>query len=367
MESSKVLSARMRDWLLERTQIASGSHAGAVVGWLGDGMRPDYAYPEITGYYLSWLGFLETATKPSRGRYAPSRDDALTWLNGQLTETSGFPTRVYFDGGHRVDADWRNWASFCFDAGMIYRGVSSIPSAQRSAAAAELEKRTADVLFSFVGRDGSWISCLPHGGREMPRRWSTEPGEHLVKVAGGVLAVAGEEGAVDQRLLAPAEATLARYLGTLANAPVTLTHPRLYALEGLLQSLTGGFLNVRRELLEAYRAVAAHALDGRLLEDCSTSQSPVRSDVIAQLLRVGCVLVSRGDLDTDHCPQLARLAAAVARFVDGSGGVRFTETEPDTVKQLNVWCTMFGHQALEFHSRIEQGLAIPDEWVRVLV
>jgi len=48
----------LTSWLLgDRAQVASGTHAGAVTGWVDREGRASYVYPEITGYYLQWLAW----------------------------------------------------------------------------------------------------------------------------------------------------------------------------------------------------------------------------------------------------------------------------------------------------------------------
>src|SRR6266446_5666404 len=53
------LHVAIADWLLHsNVRIRSGRHAGAIAGWLNEHGEPEFAYPEITGYYLSWLAFV---------------------------------------------------------------------------------------------------------------------------------------------------------------------------------------------------------------------------------------------------------------------------------------------------------------------
>ena len=50
---------RIATWLLSSgIQFQTGPESGAVAGWLEANGKPSFAYPEITGYYLTCLGFM---------------------------------------------------------------------------------------------------------------------------------------------------------------------------------------------------------------------------------------------------------------------------------------------------------------------
>ena len=73
--ATDVALARLQHWLSFGPAIVSdGPHAGAVAGRIAADGRPEYAYPEIAGYFLTWLAFLArtgSLQEPAR-RLAPA-------------------------------------------------------------------------------------------------------------------------------------------------------------------------------------------------------------------------------------------------------------------------------------------------------
>lgn len=371
-------AARLRAWLLDHPRLAEGPHAGGVVGDTG---TDAYVYPEIAGYYLTWLAFLattepepepksDTDTEPGTGpaagppagpadaaRIAEARDATVRWLNGELGRPDGPRTRCHLTATPGAAADWRNHARFTFDLGMVHRGAAAATGPGTQA----LLERTAELLDGMRDADGSWTGCRPHGAAApLPERWSTVPGPHLLKAAGGVLALAAPGHA--PTVLAAARETLARHAPGLAAELPTMSHPGLYALEGLLQAESAGHREHLDELLTGYHRLAAQP-GGVPREYADLPDSRVRSDVVAQLLRVGCVLADRGELDGAERAALDRLAALLADRVGPDGALPFE----DGGAYGNTWCAMFAHQALAFHARLTAGRPIPDAWVRLLV
>ncbi|MFD9793381.1 hypothetical protein ACFWXK_20810 [Streptomyces sp. NPDC059070] len=359
-------SAVLESWLLDRPQLRTGPHAGGVLGGTGDDTATAYAYPEITGYYLTWLAFLETTRDaPDTGAVEERRAAAVAWLAEQLAAPGGPRTRSFLGAGD--GADWRNSALFSFDLGMVYRGACATGTGGGPAdgtAAHRLRERTGAALDGLRDPDGAWAACVPLPGRAAPpARWSTVPGPHLLKVAGGVLALTPADEMPSVR--SAARATLARHATGLAADLPAMSHPALYALEGLLQAEAGGHREHHGELVAAYRLLSDRAADGVLREEHGRPGSQVRTDVLAQLLRIGCVLAGRDELDAAGAEQLDAVAAALVEHIGEDGGLPFTRAESGSLH--NTWCAMFAHQALAFHDRLTAGRAIPDSWIRLLV
>ncbi|WP_405976938.1 hypothetical protein [Streptomyces sp. NBC_00158] len=366
-------SARLRAWLLDHPRLAEGPHAGGVMGDTGTAA---YVYPEIAGYYLTWLAFLTatdqdphpdttpadtTPADPARtadaAPTAAAREATVRWLTGELGRPDGPRTRCHLTATPEAAADWRNHARFTFDLGMVHRGAAAAPGPGTAA----LLARTADLLDAMRAPDGSWLGARPHpGAAPLPERWSTTSGPHLLKAAGGVLALAGPGHA--PTVLAAARETVARHAPGLAARLPAMSHPGLYALEGLLQAEAAGHREHSGELLPGYLRLAAQP-DGVPREYAGRPDSRVRSDVVAQLLRIGCVLAGRGELDGAGRAALDRLAALLADRIGPDGALPFD----DGAAYGNTWCAMFAHQALAFHARITAGRPVPDAWIRLLV
>src|SRR5687767_3496439 len=118
--ATDVALARLQHWLSFGPAIATdGPHAGAVAGRIAADGRPEYAYPEIAGYFLTWLAFLArtgSLREPAR-RLAP----AIGAWHAQWLDTDA-DTRVRLRSGD--EDDWRNRAVFLFDLAMLLRGVA---------------------------------------------------------------------------------------------------------------------------------------------------------------------------------------------------------------------------------------------------
>jgi hypothetical protein len=344
---------RLERWLLQRPQLAEGPQSGAVVGT--DDARSPYAYPEITGYYLTWLDFLSATDPPRPEGTRPAAMRATTWLRAVLTAERP-RTRAYLDPARDGD-DWRNSAVFAFDVGMVLRGAAAW-----CAPADPLRDRCADLLGRLRDTDGAWLSARPlPGGGSLPERWSTRPGPHLLKVAGGALAWA--DPAAERTVADSARATLARYAPGLKASLPTMSHPSLYAMEGLLQAEHAGHTDFQDELVQAYRTLDDGCHGGAPREYVGRPTSRLRTDVLAQTLRIGCVLAGRGLLDGHRADRLPMLADRLAALVAADGGLPF---EPGDAT-ANTWCAMFAHQALRYFERFRADGPVPGEWVRRLV
>ncbi|MEG8280626.1 hypothetical protein [Streptomyces sp. AHA2] len=369
----------LADWLLDRPRVTTGPHCGGVRGSVS-GPDHDYVYPEIAGYYLTWLSFLEATDAPQAARAGAVRTQVIDWLARELAAERGPRTRRYLTRAAEPADEWRNHALFAFDLGMVHRGLAaSLPAgagAEQRDAWAPLT-RTAALLDRLRDHDGSWLACLPHPGAPAPPpRWSTTAGPHLLKVAGGVLALA--HGTGTPSLTTAATATLHRHAPGLPAGLPAMSHPALYALEGLLQAETAGHHGYRGQLEECYALLAAHVAEGVLPEYTRQPDSRVRSDVIAQMLRVGSVLASQDRLDSAGRQVLPLLARRLTAMVSPLGALPFEDggTGPAVPAASrasaapgsgNTWCAMFAHQALTFHARVAGGLPLPPEWIRLLV
>ena len=364
--------ARIRRWVLEHAQLSGGPQAGAVLGGRCPDRDREYVYPEITGYFLSWLAFADACDPVGAQETGPRRQAAISWLLRETRRPGGPRTRGRVGSATDPTDDWRNRALFAFDLGMAYRGIRAAAPAADAAPRElrelrELRDRLTRLLDSLRQPDGSWLSCLPRGlgagaRAPLPERWSTRPGPHLLKAAGGVLALAPPS--EDRSAVRAAEATLSRHAPELVRNLPDMSHPALYALEGLLQAELAGHTAHHDDLLAGYRQLTRHTADGVLHEVSASPTSRVRSDVLAQLVRVGCVLYGNGALDEEERGRLDMLAAALTGHVDSDGGVRFDLAD---ASHHNVWCALFAHQALVFHRHVGAGLPVPGDWVRLLV
>jgi len=113
------VAAAIARWLLKsKIVIREGPHRGAVAGWL-DGGSPSFAYPEVTGYYLSWLASL-SQTEVCPIKFERQATDAMTWFShiatGELPLFDPIPLNP-------KQEDCETAPSFTFDSRCGARGI----------------------------------------------------------------------------------------------------------------------------------------------------------------------------------------------------------------------------------------------------
>ncbi|MBV8812369.1 MAG: hypothetical protein JO033_27170 [Acidobacteriaceae bacterium] len=312
-------------------------------------------YGESTGYFLT-CGAFAVAAGANRRRWEERLRLSEAWLR-TLWSNPLPQTRHYLSAVN----DWRNHAVFTFDCAIMLRGLAS----RESEGAQSARRAIMEQLSRHIGDDGTLLSHFLSTGNALPTRWSTAPGPYLVKAAAALLSTQDS----NSEIRAAAERTVRRWQNFYATHELAGDlHPLLYYLEGLF------LLSVLREptecaapntLLSVYtKVLLLQRSDGSLPQNVEDPDSASRADVIAQALRLGCLLLSAGYLRQSLWMQrLERLAHCLETFIDESGGVRFQHTD-GTSSQLNVWCTIFSYQALLLYGRIRHGHRIEEPLVR---
>jgi len=332
-------------WLLNVAQSKSGPHAGAVAGCVSISGAPSYVYPEIAGYYLSWLAWRARQDGPSP-QLAEHAAGAQRWLARWLA-MPGPPTRVHLDG---TCEDWRNHARFAFDIAMVLRGLGAAAAVEIVTPDTAVVAGVCRELVRLVGDDGALLACVADPGTTLPDRWSTRRGPFLAKAAAGILRAATQLPDVPAAVTRAAEKTFHASVAALAREPHRESHPLLYAFEGVLNlPKHARFHDTLPVVAAQFDILLAQAgNDGHLPETLGavSGRGPSRVDVIAQAVRVGYLLAAH----RPQCPPdrvaLARLRQALSRQVRAHGGVAFARSVAPA--QANVWATMFADQALAF-------------------
>ena len=141
------------DAWLAGTSVVTG--AGAVAGVVDDD-RPRYWYPEIAGYYLSYLATLDCADQRAAR--------IVGWLRRWWSAPgSARETRIAAPG-RTAGEDWRNRWLFSFDLAMIVRGLGCHPGLSEAVALREeIAAGSASVSCGGTGRS------LPSTDRRCPR------------------------------------------------------------------------------------------------------------------------------------------------------------------------------------------------------
>jgi hypothetical protein len=322
------MAALISNWLLtSMIVIPEGPHHGAVAGWLDVDGSPGFAYPEITGYYLSWLSSLSRSGNIC-GDIRRAGANAIDWF-GRIAQGE-LPLLTRYHSNPEND-DWRNRAVFTFDLAMAARGISD----SREIVSGGTGAQTLQWLQNLLSEACKAREALPvyiQARCELPTRWSTRPGPYQLKPAAAVLFCV--DGA-PRALRDTAWNTYDRWrpVSPDVSSPEDL-HPALYALEGLVEFGCHG----EKEAFE----LGAHRLD-EILRKLDRWPNGERSDVIAQALRLSCWL----GLERHRVAALRRRLEA---FIDG-GRVSFRALACPPL-HWNAWSAIFAHDSLIAEQRL---------------
>ncbi len=345
----EAIDRRLADWLLEGpAQLRSGPQRGAVAGLVDADGRAQYAYPEITGYYLQWLAW--QATRHGRSEALAARAEAAQhWLGQWLADAALPRTRIHL--GLDIP-DWRNAAVFTFDTAMVLRGVASAARAGLLRPAGSVVQGVDRLLGILVGHDGLFEACSGRpGAGSLPDRWSTRRGAFLAKAAAGVIGAAAVVPGVSATVVEAAERTLAASLRWLDERPHREVHPLLYAAEGFLSLpahplLPAALPVIARELAEVLRQSRALGRVPEFLDVEPTAAGAARLDIVAQTLRVAALLAANGVRESLDAAELLHLRRLLVDGITPEGTLPFVAGALPV--RHNVWATMFADQALAF-------------------
>jgi hypothetical protein len=321
MNDRNSLAASVSRWLTtSNIRIRNGPHKGAVAGWLNANGVPSFVYPEITGYYLSWLASLPN--KSEEVRIATS--EALAWFTRIANSELPVLTR-YYASPH--EQDWRNGAVFTFDLAIAVRGISDSRSVTSDDKVREPLQYFLQLLTEGCFKAGARLPACINPVGKLPSRWSTREGPYQLKSAAAVLfSVHGVPG----ELRDAAWNTYDRWqcVSLDVTSPEDL-HPALYALEGLIEFGNHG-------IPEAI--VLARSRLGDVVAKMERWPKELRSDVVAQALRL-CRL-----FESQH-HHVAALSELLGEFVDDAGRVSFRRSGCEPV-HWNAWSAMFTYASL---------------------
>ncbi len=325
---------RIENWLLRGgIQITDVAQRGGIGGWLDRDGRPEFVDLEIAGYYLTAMAWLSSGAACSPGQVQTIESGvsrAADWV-------ATLPAR-------QVDG-----AVFSFDLAMAARGIgANMQPGDRSGRRQALAALCARIDRISSGADvmASYESVC--GSTTLPEHWSTRQGPHHLKAAAAILRLPGR--IASGTLMGLAQETCEYWTHALwTNAwPCQEVHSLLYGLEGML-ILSGkrdgqGLQIVERLFVRLMEDVQAS--DGTLPE--SIHGGIVRSDVLAQALRVGLLLRGRGYMTGSAWEdRLDRLADALLRFVRPDGAVLFSHDQAIA----DARSTLFALQALYLSAR----------------
>jgi hypothetical protein len=333
----------LAEWLLGGgAQLTSGTHRGAVAGWLDQRGRASYVYPEITGYYLQWLSW-RARTCGGAPTLSGRAAAAQRWLARWVVSPDLPPTRVYLDA---ATEDWRNAALFFFDVAMVVRGLAWAAASDLIHPDPALVATLSSLLARMIGSDGLFMAVLSRDGASSPPdRWSTRRGPFFTKAAQGIMFAGRHLPGLSCDVVKAADATFEASLQWMWQRPHREIHPLLYSMEGLLNE--SGRLDepqAMSRMEKQYCSLIGLADDSGHLPETVGAEGMNRLDVVAQALRVGIGLQPWLRPAQQHKPILETMCRLLVRSTTSAGEIPFAPTGSSI--QLSVWTAMFAEQAL---------------------
>jgi hypothetical protein len=224
---------------------------------------------------------------------------------------------------------------FSFDVAMVFRGLAGIQGLVDEHLRLESICAVQRQLQNFISSDGQLLPCVRRAAKDLPSRWSTRYGPFQLKTA-AALFHSGQtlNGGLKEASLRIYEAWRTPFAVCSGEM-----HAALYAVEGLILWALNGHCDAWAAALLQY-------------ERCVAQCTYARSDIVAQLLRAGCVLRRAGLLGGSKWDgTLEALAAAVTNFVGKDGQVLYGAPPRPSLRHENSWSAMFTFQALTYYMR----------------
>jgi hypothetical protein len=317
-------------------------HAGAVAGWIDARGAAEYVYPEITGYYLQWLASHALRYGATDG-LTDKAAAAQRWLARWSDSGPALRTRIYFDPSRD---DWRNAGLFLFDLAMVLRGVAWASRARLVGPDEQLIARICESLEKLIADDGIFDACVPvDDAVSLPARWSTRRGPFLAKAAAGILFAADELPRIPADVASCARRTLAAAGTWIIKEPHSDTHAFLYAIEGVLSRTNHfGCGVLMPSIAMQFRELIDRSQHAGHVPESTASSTTERLDVVAQAVRVGCLLRTQLAADGRERSFVSRMARLLVRHTTTDGAVPFDARAASP--QYSAWGAMFAEQAL---------------------
>jgi len=333
-----------------------------------------YIYSEITGYGISTLLFLDKYLKDNL--FLHRAEAAADWIiNIAMHKSGGVKTRYYLykaEGQEKYSFD--SEILYTFDTGMVLNGMVNLFKVVKDKKYLDACVNMADFLMDKMLKDDNsfyaYLDTKQDSLVDVEDKWSTQSGSYHAKLAIGFvdLYYAANDEKYKEVAIKICEHALAfqteegRFV-TSRDTGNTHIHPHCYSAEGLFY--TGVKFGVSKYVESAKKAIL-WVLDNQLE---SGGVSPLyvksenkfveneRTDTLAQVLRLGSLLIKYGFLDIKYIDALEKLKNRLLQFQekDGlqAGGFKYGfEENGKKLDHLNSWCTMFVIQALLLYDRI---------------
>lgn len=364
-----------RDWLLSSgIQNSSGERQGGFNSWYDFKEKAySYVYSEITGYGITSLLYMEK--KFNDNSCLDKAVSAADWLMKKaLHPCGGVKARDYYqtmEDSEHYSFDSEN--IYTFDNGMVLYGMVNLYKETGDKQYLDFSVRIGKFLTEeMMKEDGLFYAIYDAKNNEkddIAWKWSSQSGSYHCKLTLGFtdLYEVTQNEVYKKAVFDISNASLSfqmdegRFVTSRADGSTHL-HPHSYSAEGLVYA--GVYFGENSFINSALKAVKwaldNQAEDGGIPKKFNGKEfiSYYRSDVLAQVLRLGTILYSLGKLDESYVPKLRNLreklilSQHIKNDSQDGGFIYGTTLDGKYRDHVNSWCTMFALQALIMYDEV---------------
>lgn len=330
-----------------------------------------FVYSEITGYGITTLLYMWEMEK--KKALIDKAKLAVDWLmTNAYDKCGGFKTR-YFRLENGIYS-FQNSIVHTFDAGIILYSIVSLFNDTKEQKYLDIAKNVANFLLNGQKKDGLFNAMYDAENEkyvDTNDKWSTQSGSYHAKLALGMIELFNvtKNNSYMNSVKKMCDSALkfqkndGRF-STFGTSGGTHLHPHSYSAEGLL--FAGIKLNEKKYIKSAVRAcewALNNQLDNGGIPFLFSNEGKFvqyeRTDILSQVMRLGCMLISLGELDRKYADNLLRLRERLIQFqltnekgINEKGGFLFGFDFDGTKKDhVNSWCSMFAYQALQMYEK----------------
>jgi rhamnogalacturonyl hydrolase YesR len=332
---------------------------GGFNGWFDPiNKKYPFVYSEITGYGITTLLYMYEKTKNEK--LLKRAKLATNWLKNIAFSNGGFKTRYFIS-----KKSFKNNNIFIFDTGMILFGIINLYKTTKEQTYLDFSKKIGNFLISCQKSDGLFHAIFNSENKQFvntKEKWSTQSGSYHAKIAMGMIelfeATKNEKYKKSAEYICDVALKFQKENGrfsTFNEKDETHLHPHCYSTEGLLYA---GLKLKNEKYIKSSLKATKWALSQQLENGGIPfyfKEHPVqieRIDILAQTLRLGCILKNIGLLK-NHDKKIKNLKNHLLKFQSENGGFIFGYDYTGEKKEhINSWCSMFAYQALDIYETL---------------
>ena len=355
----------VKNWLLYSgiQNTTSDNSNGSFNSWYNiENKTYPFRYSEITGYGITTLLYLYQISKEQI--LLERAEMAGNWIIVVAMQGGIVRSKDYYDKTDETDS-FENGLAYVFDNGMVLYGLINLYNQTGEKIYLDAAKGIADFLLGMQNPDSLYqatYDIYKKKSLDEKGKWSLQPGSYHAKLALGLLEIGSilddpKYRKSIERFCEQATKFQNQDDRFLTSGKSTNLHPHCYSAEGFF--FIGMKLKENRFIDIATNAVK-WALENQLenggipsFYENNEFDTNERMDVLAQVLRLGVLLIQYGKLDEGYKERLDKIKKRLLEFQNTSqvhkGGFFYGFENGRKINHINSWCSMFALQALQFY------------------